>query len=205
MANRETGVSVSLAALETWRSQLGLDVVLGHNLSLVEYRVEGVAHTCFVHWTDTHTRRGRFVRLDEENRVIYSIPAMVRETDLSQARVIHANAGVRMQKVTKRFRPRVPDDILRLQRVWNSGVQPEGEDGGLCILCTQADRAAEVTSRCALCCLSWHPECAAQAATELPRHAAAHLQLRRPSWPDHLARLPRLGAGVGGLCALCDR
>ena len=191
-------VEVSIAAVADWRDHLG--AALCDNLALVEYAEAGSIHTSFVHWIDVGSRRGRFVRLDDENRIIYSIPAFVPVRDFSQDRVIHPNAGVRMAEVPKRFRPRLPDELLRLQQVWTLALGG-GAETGQCVLCT---RPADDIPRCAFCCLLWHPECAVQASMELPRHDAGRLQLRRPEWPDHLARLPLVVAGApAGLCALC--
>ena len=196
----EAGVGASNAAVADWRNQLG--AALGDNLALVEYEEAGCIHTSFVHWTDVDSRRGRFVRVDGESRIVYTIPAFVPVRDFSHDRVIHPNAGVRMLKVPRRFRPRLPEELLRLQQVWTLALGGVAETGQ-CVLCT---RPADEIPRCAFCCLLWHPECAVQASRELPRHDAGRLQLRRPEWPDHLARLPLVVAGApAGLCALCHR
>ena len=193
-------VGASISAVADWRNQRG--AALGDNLALAEYEEAGSVHTSFVRWTDVDSRRGRFVRVDDEDHIIYTIPAFVPVRDLSHDRVTHPNAGVRVAKVPRRFRPRLPEELRRLQQVRTLALGG-GAEAGQCMLCT---RPADEIPRCAFCCLLWHPECAVQASRELPRHDAGRLQLRRPEWPDHLARLPLVVVGApAGLCALRHR
>jgi len=153
------------------------DRALGPNLSLVEHTIPETdcISVRFVHWdtVGVHARAGRPVFLDEDSKVIFSVPSMIKKESFADALIVHPDTGVRMMKVRKPGRPEVCQEVLRLKRMLEVAltrhslaeisaadvacdmVAPgSGQDGLICVVCSQ-----ESTLLCCICLLGYHQAC----------------------------------------------
>ena len=162
------------AAMQTFRA----DGSLGPNLSLVEQQLAetGEISLQFVHWGSAggHDRYGRPVALDENSKVIFSVPSAVKKVSYADALIVHPDVGVRMLKVRKPERPPVCTEVLRLKQMWAvastrrslqefnaadvaddvSFAFGSGQQGLVCCVCSQA-----ATEQCPMCLLGYHGAC----------------------------------------------
>ena len=116
------------------------------NLAFMEFRVgDGPLMLHMVHWTDVASRKGKSIRLDEHNGVIYALPSLKTTypvLDYSDAVMVHPNIGVRMQKERKPFRPIIPPRMQRLRTMWARLGEDEMKGRSLPASCVQRPRGA---------------------------------------------------------------
>ena len=130
------------------------------NMAFMEFRVgDGPLMLHMVHWTDVASRKGKSIRLDERNGVIYALPSLKTTypvLDYSDAVMVHPNIGVRMQKERKPFRPIIPPRMQRLRTMWARLGEDENEGEVItCKLCSETTWC----HTCPLCLMAWHPTC----------------------------------------------
>ena len=90
----------------------------------------------YVHWKDPEKRMGRPATLDKEFGVkcIVLVGALKTPTDYTTAKIIWPSIGITMlrQKGHKGFlRPRVPDPVLRIARMWTRALVARDSGQGM--------------------------------------------------------------------------
>ena len=60
-------------------------------------------------------RLARVVRLDSFNRLIWNVASLVPVQDFSDATILVRDVGVRLEKVTSRERPTMPEWALQMR------------------------------------------------------------------------------------------
>jgi hypothetical protein len=201
------GASVIRNRNEKVRSGILPDI--NGDLSLMELtrQVEGPSGSMtqqtavvYVQWGHRHNMRGRIARLDDHNRVIYSIPGYEPEYDFTNEILVHPALGVQMKKVRGDKRPSIPYDHLHLHRMWQAAITSQTLDKrticnstslDACEYChTHGPIEGRGVHHCALCLTSHHKSCA--------EVVAGHLQ------PNH-ARASKLNAGDLPMRFNCQR
>ena len=162
----------------------------------------------FVHWpSNAPGMHGRVVRLDEEDRIVYSMPSLVPLRDFSKSRIIVHRVGIGMEKVAKHGREKPPPLMLRV-RDMAEVASSHGELRALrssenhrdalqlevmtalqpCQLChSMGLKADQAVVQCANCMLHWHPACCTEVASAMWGVTKRKLQLhtdigvRKPS------------------------
>lgn len=137
-----------------------------------------------VHWSNgppTNTSAPQvvqIVKVDSAQRVIFSTPAIRPQRLVSSYRVILPSTGTVHLKVPPHRRPRLPDEVAQLQRLWISSAI------GVGVLCDWCGVPSEEgVQKCPLCELSYHPSCVRRAhpfpdapCVQLPEHfSSAHI------------------------------
>lgn len=160
------------------------------HLSLVE-DLAGTAR--FVHWVDWSKKLGKYVRLDDLNRVIYN---MDRAVPLEYVIIVHTDLGVAMYKEKGSARASMPEWALRMHHIWNAALEfgaptPYAE----CALCCGSSET-RLMMTCPLCLNTSHRECCAA----LIAHGPSLCEL---GVPDSFPFPNRLKSR--DLCRLCKR
>eukprot|EP00974_Lingulodinium_polyedra_P033942 3263291-Lingulodinium_polyedra.AAC.1 len=129
---------------------------------------QGVPARCvlFVNWTDPSARRGRVVKVDNHNRFIYNIPAFVKVVQFVDCYIIDPAIDAVVSKAKSTLRTDVPRASLSLKAMWEALVESQSSLANAtfdrCEGCTSYD----TTLQCALCLLSWRPQCCKRVLTE---------------------------------------
>lgn len=158
----------------------------------------------FFHWVDVAILHGRPVRLDERDRVIFSIPGAVPTARLSDYDhdVVYTAIGTQMLKVKGASRPTVSPSVLRVVSMIETALLDPEVGEGLSMLTPCSACGFDSTSahrgrmrRCKLCLCSWHKSCEhimyAHAGTSKAAHSVTNIV-----FPDCIR-------SIGELCALC--
>ena len=131
---------------------------LGH-LSIIKVESEIV----IVNWLSTSSWIGQPVYLDEEFKIIYSMPFLHPYRDYSDSHMLMKSAFCRMRKVRKGMRDPFPELALRLLQLWQT-QQTIQVDGGNsvdnCCICNSNRSDADVKT-CGMCLMSAHDTCQA--------------------------------------------
>ena len=146
----------------------------------------------FVHWQDELTARGMEVKLDDQERAIFSMSMRVTPASYADAILVHPAVGIRMQKLKGMLRPRMPAGILRLQRMWSAAAHVSEEPA--CLLCRKHGRAEAPVKLCVLCMGAMHLPCAALLHCKYTAAVAAKTRFT--------CELPSIMCGK--LCILCE-
>ena len=103
-------------------------------MSLIQYSKgsdeDGVrdSELIFVRWESTrgNPRRARRVRLDSEGRIVYNVPFMVvvEEFSVENTLILISTLSVDMLKLTQRFRPNMPRQVVFLKRHYLAKLFP---------------------------------------------------------------------------------
>ena len=151
---------------------------LGHELSLVLH--DGPNDTVvssLVTWVTPYTKlRGRPVRLDEDDCVIYP-SHFTDKREFSNAVMIWPTTGAR---VRKQAREKVSDQVLRIRTMVETsidglvGVPTDFEPSRVCSACHHHGNMEDDLYRCSFCLLWWHHDCAQQLAERLPSFMQTH-------------------------------
>ena len=133
------------------------------------------------HWHSYALRRGRRVRLDRFFRTIFPIEMHGPVTHVPDARIIHPDLGIAVQKVKGKDREPLPTDILCLRNMWFV-ARSAGSDGSepldeTCCACGLKGLEGDKVSTCPMCLTSWHTNCQDRVATYPSMHElmAVHL------------------------------
>ena len=127
------------------------------------------------------------VRLDEKDRVIYSIPAIVPALHYS-GDIVLPDCQVKMLKVSPRFRLQAPKAVVHLQEAACAALIQTAVEatGGICDVCHQ-----DGGQQCVLCRFFWHKGCAKRLI-----RLAHPFPVFEHAWPDIFSRCE--------LCLLCQ-
>jgi len=113
----------------------------------------------YVYWVHKATLEGRYVGLDDDNKVVYSTDMNHKKHDFTRHACVKPNCGVEMAKLVRLV---MPNNMLTLTKMWNQILVTDvaGIDApasGICNLCStvREDRL----STCAICLLTWHNAC----------------------------------------------
>ena len=74
-----------------------------------------------INWQDASKRRGQRVLVDERERLIYSM-VLRHPWKTYPGTIIHPDLGLAQRKVKGKERQPCPKDMLRLMRVWQTGM-----------------------------------------------------------------------------------
>eukprot|EP00435_Cladocopium_sp_Y103_P039258 s120_g10.t1 len=93
-------------------------------------------HVIYVHWREPDKRMGRPATLDKEFGVKCIVPVgpLKNPTDYTTAKIVWPSIGITMlrQKGYKGFlRPRVPDPVLRIARMWTQALVARDSGQGM--------------------------------------------------------------------------
>ena len=170
--------------------------------------VEYARHLSYVHWVDPASSRGQPVRLDQHNKVVFSVACLIKPR-VMHYELVHPCCGVPMSKL---MRFTMPDNIIRLNAMWNAALSSQAGHVGhrscneACVFCggTNAgpDEAANPPTNavrtCPLCLLANHPTCVNEC-----------LEVLSPVTPPAGLSLPAMfkqtdPTGHSILCAACQ-
>lgn len=94
-------------------------------LALVRHFVTDSGSWCIdlVQWT-LKPWHGRVADIDEHQRVITIVPSGKKKIplDFTSAHVVHPSIGLKMERVKKKERSKVPDHIIRLREMWQQAM-----------------------------------------------------------------------------------
>ena len=155
---------------------------------------EGIQPTSlFVSWTDPGSWRGRQAVIDEQGRIMYSVPIRLIQS-WENCTVIHPAIGLRMRKKKPEHRDFLPKDIAHFQAMWDCALGVT-DLMSLCEVCGRRDfgEGDDVAKRCPLCLMVAHPAC-------VEHLAAGEIDVR--DVPK--SAIPHPFRGSAHLCALCS-
>ena len=126
----------------------------------------------FVSWVSAMNLLARVVRLDSFSRMIWNVASLVPVQDFSDATILVRHLGVRLEHVTSRERPTMPEWALQMRS--GASLQdfggPLADVGATCTVCAAArdlglaplvdGRREQVCWGCRVCLSVWHRECA---------------------------------------------
>ena len=132
------------------------------------------------------------VKLDDQDRVIYSMSLRVVPASYAEDTIVHPAVGIRMLKVKGSLRPEMPAGIRRLQRMWSAAAHVTEEPA--CVLCRKAGGKEAPVKVCVLCMAPMHLPCAALLHCKFTAAVAEKTRFT--------SELPPLLSGK--LCILCE-
>ena len=118
-----------------------------------------------VHWVGAvqAQRWGRAVRLDNRDRLIYAVAALVAKRSFAHCTIVHPNTGVRMMKHKAALRPSLPARMVKLKAKWQRMLDWEGfSPVGSCIVCERCVLGDLNAFQCVLCDCTFHRACSEQ-------------------------------------------
>ena len=167
--------------------------------------IEFSAHVTFFHWEDAATNFGRPCRMDKDQKLVWSVPSVIKSRKVDIGEIIMADVGVSMDK-TVRFP--VPAEVVRLKRMWSQAfVSKHAESSDIvclvpCFICGrgQEDRLQEAVALklCACCLLASHHSC-------LMALVSAVHALPQPDCPDGVGMPEAFEPLEATLCLACAR
>ena len=111
-------ISLVLLRPETIGKPLGAESAASSSHA---FELEG-SELMYIHWVRSRHNVARQVTLDSDGRVIFSMSFAFPEIHINprNCAVVVPDASVPMMKVTKRFRPLVPQSIRKIQEIFDS-------------------------------------------------------------------------------------